>query len=279
MGEGGFAGVQRHELFDGFGVGFLGLDSAGTDEGGAEIGIGQGGDGYAFAASGAVDERAAAEIDARMVAAPGMVEGDDVARHHGAGLDGAAHDGLLARRARQGDADIPVGPLHEPRTVEALRIGTAGHVGRAEGCFGLLDKMQVRQRDSRLPHRGQARRTVVVSEALLLGHGRTIGFLPVFQIRLKRVRIVVHRLKGGLQLFGGAPGKRDGSNEKGNGADGGVASFHFFGLGNFPSDVKMVTKRLSYKKNQIISVCFVIETHTPARWGGERAESLCGPLE
>lgn len=79
MGEGGFAGVQRHELFDGFGVGFLGLDSAGTDEGGAEIGIGQGGDGYAFAASGAVDERAAAEIDARMVAAPGMVEGDDVA--------------------------------------------------------------------------------------------------------------------------------------------------------------------------------------------------------
>ena len=38
MGEGGFAGVQRHELFDGFGVGFLGLDSAGTDEGGAEIG-------------------------------------------------------------------------------------------------------------------------------------------------------------------------------------------------------------------------------------------------
>ena len=114
VGEGGFAGVQRHELFDGFGVGFLGLDSAGTDEGGAEIGIGQGGDGYAFAASGAVDERAAAEIDARMVAAPGMVEGDDVARHHGAGLDGAAHDGLLARRARQGDADIPVGPLHEP---------------------------------------------------------------------------------------------------------------------------------------------------------------------
>ena len=61
-----------------------------------------------------MDERAAAEIDARMVAAPGMVEGDDVARHHGAGLDGAAHDGLLARRARQGDADIPVGPLHEP---------------------------------------------------------------------------------------------------------------------------------------------------------------------
>lgn len=183
--------------------------------------------------------------------------------HHGAGLDGAAHDGLLARRARQGDADISVGPLHEPRTVEALRIGTAGHVGRAEGCFGLLDKMQVRQRDSRLPHRGQARRTVVVGEAFLLGHGRTIGLFPVFQIRFKRVRIVVHRPKGGLQLFGGTPGKRDDSNEKGNGADGGVASFHFFGLGNFPSDVKMVTKRLSYKKNQVISACFVLkDTHS-----------------
>ena len=127
--------------------------------------------------------------------------------------------------------------------------------------------MQVRQRDSRLPHRGQARCTVVVGEAFLLGHGRTIGLFPVFQIHFKRVRIVVHRPKGGLQLFGGTPGKRDDSNEKGNGADGGVASFHFFGLGNFPSDVKMVTKRLSYKKNQIISVCFVIKKTHPCPVG------------
>ena len=156
------------------------------------------------------------------------------------------------------------GNIRELRNViERLVIVSSGgdvykrqHVGRAEGCFGLLDKMQVRQRDSRLPHRGQARCTVVVGEAFLWGHGRTIGLFPVFQIRFKRVRIVVHRPKGGLQLFGGTPGKRDDSNEKGNGADGGVASFHFFGLGNFPSDVKMVTKRLSYKKNQIISVSY-----------------------